>query len=487
MSYIIKDAITQIKNYFQSRNYIREMAVLGSAARDDLDLYSDIDLYLFGDNSLEWSDFSENPVHSFKEIFGNLSFYNYIPYEMGTHNLKEALWIIYLPINLIKVELHLIRNFEALAQNEQFSLFFLESRIKNPKKAVYLDKDGRLLPYLENQIALQKPFQRNKKFDIEARKFLNYYESFFTPFNRGDLYRAYLLQNLCFYKLATLFYIESGGKDHLYALKNLMNKALIINPKFQKYVGILQESSSTINPFEMRVKIDKLFTAFYDLIRKTSIPFSIPVKQIQDFNCEIKKKYPPFYKFRDFGRKSLQEPKIKSKKLYRSSTLTRYNPDEVFQFFISQNIQIVIDLRSNAEIKEDPYDSQIFNQNDYSVAYYHIPLHLEENYLISLESNYSQVIQVFQLIQNAEKKNIVLHCVAGTDRTGMIIALLYLIIGIPEKKIIEDFYLSVTQTHFDHIENLILFLKEQGGVESFFINKQVERDLFDGIRQSLLY
>lgn len=62
--------------------------------------------------------------------------------------------------------------------------------------------------------------------------------------------------------------------------------------------------------------------------------------------------------------------------------------------------------------------------------------------VIFLESCHEQLRQVFEILANEENYPLLIHCSAGKDRTGLVIALLLLIAGAEEEAIIKDYSLS---------------------------------------------
>lgn len=137
---------------------------------------------------------------------------------------------------------------------------------------------------------------------------------------------------------------------------------------------------------------------------------------------------------------------------------------------------MIIDLRNDQEILNSPYDKIIIANEQYPIEYHHIPIMLQNNYITSVRQNTEQLIKVLRLIQTSGDKGILLHCVAGTDRTGLIICIIYLLLGVPEEKIIEDFHLSVTGLNFDNVEQFLQSLRQEGGIHKILRDANYHTD-----------
>ena len=68
--------------------------------------------------------------------------------------------------------------------------------------------------------------------------------------------------------------------------------------------------------------------------------------------------------------------------------------------------------------------------------------------------------KVFKIITRRIEGPILIHCYAGKDRTGMIIALLGLILKVPEKQILADYLSSELDTKLDIMEEFLKFIKD---------------------------
>ena len=64
-----------------------------------------------------------------------------------------------------------------------------------------------------------------------------------------------------------------------------------------------------------------------------------------------------------------------------------------------------------------------------------------------IEGGTAGIGAVFRLLAEPNTHPVVLHCTAGKDRTGVIIALLLLSLGVPEETVLADYSLSNLYAH----------------------------------------
>lgn len=142
---------------------------------------------------------------------------------------------------------------------------------------------------------------------------------------------------------------------------------------------------------------------------------------------------------------------VRNNVFVRSDNLTGLLPDEI-EFLQAYGVQAVIDFRHQNEIEHAP-DPFI---NHGGVDYYNIAIldhaqfTLEDlnriklsDLYISMSENKNFIKQVFETLANYEK-TVLYHCTAGKDRTGVITALLYKLVGVSDIDIIADYEVSFT-------------------------------------------
>jgi len=119
---------------------------------------------------------------------------------------------------------------------------------------------------------------------------------------------------------------------------------------------------------------------------------------------------------------------------------------------LSSNVSAIVDLRSDYEldIEANPFTEQplyhhcpLFDESDRQVmeSVYAAP-NLGEMYQVILERFKPQLKVIFEVMADASKGSVVIHCHAGKDRTGLIVALALRLVGVSTDVIAEDYALS---------------------------------------------
>ena len=122
-------------------------------------------------------------------------------------------------------------------------------------------------------------------------------------------------------------------------------------------------------------------------------------------------------------------------------------------------VRTVIDLRLAHEIEKTPNPFAAQRDLPEAPTYLNLPLHdpaanaamdvaasMMEEYIIILEQSKPLVAGVIQAAASSLAEGaVVVHCHGGKDRTGIVVALLLSIAGVPRETIIEDYSLSEAQ------------------------------------------
>ena len=153
---------------------------------------------------------------------------------------------------------------------------------------------------------------------------------------------------------------------------------------------------------------------------------------------------------------------IKEGRIIRGSSLFHLCSKDAKELKKKYNVKIIIDLRTNQEIKDKP-DRVIEG-----VKYYHIPLITMEEMGSSSEKQakkdiikshklpdvlnyYAHLVtndkvpawtKIFEIINNNEDGAIYIHCTVGKDRCGTVIAILLLALGLDRESIYQDYLLT---------------------------------------------
>lgn len=122
-------------------------------------------------------------------------------------------------------------------------------------------------------------------------------------------------------------------------------------------------------------------------------------------------------------------------------------------------VRTVIDLRLAHEVEKQPNPFAAQQNRPETPVYLNLPLHdpaanaamdvapsMMDEYIIILEQSKPHISGVIQATATGMAEGaVVVHCHGGKDRTGIVVALLLSIAGVPRETIIEDYSLSEVQ------------------------------------------
>jgi protein-tyrosine phosphatase len=138
--------------------------------------------------------------------------------------------------------------------------------------------------------------------------------------------------------------------------------------------------------------------------------------------------------------------------LFRADSLHRLAPTAQ-AILLDHGVRLVVDLRRSDELQAAP---NVFTTST-CVHYRHLslladvppvvngdPRALVETYRYILDQRQAQVYEVLAALATPGNLPAVIHCTAGKDRTGVIVALALGVAGVPTETIVEDYALTAT-------------------------------------------
>lgn len=156
--------------------------------------------------------------------------------------------------------------------------------------------------------------------------------------------------------------------------------------------------------------------------------------------------------FRDLGGyQTADGRRIRWRTLFRADGLSRLTqPDRTV---IRQlGVATVIDLRTSTEVAQGR-----FPVDEIPVGFHHLPL-LDEmpdpdrfkmtpgvlgtQYGEMARDAAPQIAQAITIVAQRHAHPVIVHCTAGKDRTGVLVAVLLSLLGVPEETIVDDYTLS---------------------------------------------
>ncbi|WP_432824874.1 tyrosine-protein phosphatase [Dactylosporangium sp. CA-092794] len=169
--------------------------------------------------------------------------------------------------------------------------------------------------------------------------------------------------------------------------------------------------------------------------------------------------HPNLFNFRDLGGYPAAGGRTtRWRRLFRSDSLSRIDPADAGSF-TALGVRTVIDLRRPREIERDgrihAFDG---------LRYHHLnPIHAEwddatdhdepsderwlaNRYLDLAEHGHAAISAAVEVIADADNAPVVVHCVAGKDRTGVVSAVTLAALGVPDPVIAADYALTSAAT-----------------------------------------
>jgi protein-tyrosine phosphatase len=179
--------------------------------------------------------------------------------------------------------------------------------------------------------------------------------------------------------------------------------------------------------------------------------------------------HPGLFNFRDLGGYAAAGGRsTRWRRLYRSDSLSRIDPADAASF-TALGVKTVIDLRRPREIERDgrvhAFDG---------LRYLHLnPMHAEwqeatdqdepsdarwlaNRYLELAEHGHAAIAGAVEVIADGDNAPVVVHCVAGKDRTGVVSAVTLAALGVDDEVIAADYALTAdaTDRYIAHLRGL---------------------------------
>lgn len=205
--------------------------------------------------------------------------------------------------------------------------------------------------------------------------------------------------------------------------------------------------------------------------------------------------------FRDIGGLSLYNGKhIQHGYIYRSGCLTSIPPQKAISVLEKYNIKRILDFRTD---KESDVYGKYLPEAISKIQYIRLPIVCENIPLdekIRLERGWRSYKYLyyhlltnetaawkiaFELMSEAKDSPILIHCIAGKDRTGIIIALLLLGMQVRKEEILLD-YIKSPGSDESNCHHLFDLVEERGGIVQYFDSIGIDSGLIERIRSFLI-
>lgn len=464
-SSFINDVVENIVTHVIEFSEITGVLTIGSLAKQEMRYYSNINLIFFTTKE------SETLYTFLKKILSNKLAYSLLNHE------KMLFYLDYetdVEKRVIEVEILLktsVPEIENLIIGSNLELDDLTN-------IILFDKTKQLKKDLS--IILQKNVTYKSNIPEIIRSLTNDFIHNFAKacfsMRKTALYQYFIAMSNCYSILVKLEAIRNDNVENFNQPVFALGR-LDLRKDFPFYRINLPNIS--ISDKDLRLKYVFQFTYLTSKLSekyKLAINYEENEKFLKKLDKEVY-----FWNLRDIS--YLDPEHLKKGVFYRSSTLSRYNDQKELQkFFENQNINTIIDLRSDEEVSAGPYKDiknvRIVNipigekpDMDLTKLKYITSDSFNVFYEIFLRFHHSEIIKIFNTLAS-EEGAFVLHCYAGRDRTGLVVALLLELLGekapvISEGLIAEDYLNTGNNTEKDVFNVYKKTLKEFGNARNY--------------------
>ena len=319
-----------------------------------------------------------------------------------------------------------------------------------------------------------------------ASAFLYAYESFHPAFHRTDHLEAYFRYTVAFHELGEFLNQVYGVRAPIDPRGRLLDALDAVDPQLRKrFDTCAPEWVHDLTPLLLRKELmfDLLETALAE--RPASSPPTLDTaRAIREY---VRRRYPPLLRWRDLGGRGGLRPH----RLYRAARLDRYPAEVLNRFLRSEGIRTVIDLRTDEELASRRYAPGALD----GFRYVRIPVWPSTPYapganeVERLRSLYGRILddpsfpswmeRFLAEISGSETLPMVVHCYAGADRTGILVATLLSLAGASDEDVIEDYLITSSHVKREYIETFLDGLRSRGGARPFLEGRGVPGRLID--------
>ena len=355
--------------------------------------------------------------------------------------------------------------------------------VPSPRLVLAFERDGAgqaLANRAEQTCVVNVAALANREID----KFMEAFEACSRAHHRSDAYSFYFHYNLALGRLARLVQIARHKPERLYLPPRLTNTRL--RPEERQSFIDLAGSLYLPEANEKKRKLAKAFLLFVEELER-SVKVGRVLGEMRFFLDEIiRRDY--FWNVRDWAEHL--EGWIRPGVIIRASTLTRWQEDKELRTWLrDKQVRQIIDLRSDKPKDGKPYDDGVLEDIVYA-RHTIVQSGVMDNsdrsphYLNIAMNNLPAITDVLRKLAVASGCSVV-HCYAGVDRTGVVMALLGDMLGVPRALLMEDYIASGADLHRHSLSGFFDGIDARGGTK-FLLREAGLRDSVVSLLQTKL-
>lgn len=352
---------------------------------------------------------------------------------------------------------------------------------------ILFDKTDTINDFLQPLSVLKHKLNKEQIISDLIDKFVYEFESCSYNHSRSDAYKFYFFYNIAFHTAVQLKYLSKGKTQFYFLPKNFAVKNFTDKEQRENFY----ELAGSTYLRDGNTKKRKLLDFFYSSVELLKYSDLDNVKTVLEklFERDF------FWNFRDISKFN---PKAKQKNIFRTSSPTSYQKDKfLLKYFQDNNVKTIIDLRAEREITKNPYQNNFiqnykyvkapfdpWNQPEWFKNTQHYGTDTEIAYRFFVMACKKEVNKIFETIIET-KGAVVIHCLAGKDRTGFVILLINMLLETPYKTMLTDYLaseLDAEEAKFKIYYNNIL---KEGGIVKYLSSCGLNEDKLNTIKQRL--
>jgi predicted nucleotidyltransferase len=455
------NSINKLKKMIPNVTGIDVALLYGSFGRNEATPNSDIDIQLLVNSDFDITFLRDQLKFEFDSEVQNIC----------SVNIRNKV-VVYFKSNP-KIEFAICKNLSDIDKN------YLGSAITNIRETILFEKcplKYKIETYLQNLVFecdKSKTEENNKKYISNLiDKFVYEFESCSNMHRRSDGYQFYFFYNCALQVAVQLHHLSKGNVKYNFLPKYFMANILTKTEQESFY-----SLKGTLSLPEANMQKRKLLDFFYSAIKELVI--SSQLNEVIRF-CEWIFNRDFFWNFRDI---STYNPKIKSGIIYRTATLALFqNENRFHELLKDKKIRTIIDLRSDREIEDIPYQAQTLLQFKYIKAQFdpwNQPEWFKESHRHGNDEEIAyrffaigcndKIKSAMNAIIDEENGSVAIHCFAGKDRTGIFISMLHLLVESPIEIIHADYLASEVDVKLYRLNIVLNIIEEEGGIIPYLL------------------